>query len=203
MSGVWQAAILAAAAAWLLLAGGATSLARISRPSSSRFDLARGLALVGAGWRRRRGVDLPLVQQFPEALDLLAACLDAGLPMVSAVETVAEASPAATKALLGGVAAEMRLGREGGLAWRELRAHRVWGPVAGDLARAERSGLALADGLRAHADDARAAAREAAVTAARTVGVRSVVPLMACFLPAFVLVGVVPIIASLLGDFLG
>jgi pilus assembly protein TadC len=61
----------------------------------------------------------------------------------------------------------------------------------------------LADGLRAHADDARTEARDAAVKAARTVGVRSVVPLMTCFLPAFVLVGVVPIIASLLGDLLG
>jgi pilus assembly protein TadC len=202
VSAAGAAAVLAAAAAWLLIGGAAGSLGRLAGPSSSRFDVARGLAAVGAR-RRRRGADLPLVRQLPEALDLLAACLDAGLPMVAAVETVSESSPPATKALLGGVAAEMRLGRVGGLAWRELRAHRVWGRVAGDLARAERSGLALADGLRAHAEDARAEAREAAIAAARTVGVRSVVPLMACFLPAFVLVGVVPIIASLLGDLLG
>ena len=137
VSAAGSAAVLAAAAAWLLIGGAAGSLGRLAGPSSSRFDVARGLAAVGAR-RRRRGADLPLVRQLPEALDLLAACLDAGLPMVAAVETVSESSPPATKALLGGVAAEMRLGRVGGLAWRELRAHRVWGRVAGDLARAER-----------------------------------------------------------------
>ena len=42
-----------------------------------------------------------------------------------------------------------------------------------------------------------------AVKEARKVGVRSVVPLMACFLPAFILVGVVPIVAGLLRDFFG
>ena len=203
MSAPWLAAGVAAIAAWLLVGGADGSLGRLSLPSPGRGWAARAAAPLRARWRRRRGGDAPLVAQLPEALDLLAACLDAGLPMVSAVATVAEVSPPATKAVLGGVAAEMSLGRVGGLAWDGLRAHAAWGRVAADLARAERSGLALADGLRAHADDARTEARDAAGKAARTVGVRSVVPLMTCFLPAFVLVGVVPIIASLLGDLLG
>lgn len=203
MSAAWPTAALAAAAAWLLIGGAASSLGRLAGRPVGAGRVRHALSVLRQRWRRRRGADAPLVQQLPEALDLLAACLDAGLPMLAAVATVADASPPATKALLGGVAADMRLGRVGGLAWGEVRSHPVWGRVAGDLARAERSGLALADGLRAQAEDARAQAREAAVTAARTVGVRSVVPLMACFLPAFVLVGVVPIIASLLGDFLG
>lgn len=203
MSAAWPAAVLAAAAAWLLIGGAASSLGRIAETPVREGLVERALSAVRERWRWRRGTDVPLVQQLPEALDLLAACLEAGLPMVTAVATVAEASPPATRALLVGIAADMRLGRVGGLAWGELHAHKVWGRVAGELARAERSGLALADGLRTQAEDARAQAREAAMTAARTVGVRSVVPLMACFLPAFVLVGVVPIVASLIGDFLG
>jgi hypothetical protein len=35
------------------------------------------------------------------------------------------------------------------------------------------------------------------------VGVKSVQPLALCFLPAFVLIGVVPLVASLLGTFTG
>ncbi|MFT3887922.1 MAG: type II secretion system F family protein [Arachnia sp.] len=196
------AAALAAAAAWLLIGGAAASLGRASARGPSRLS---GLAWLPAVLRPRRAgtASRALTRELPEALDLLAACLEAGLPTRAALDAVARASPQETKTLLQRVAAQLRLGRAGGLAWRELADHEVWGAVAGDLARAERSGLAVADTLRAHAEDARAAAREAAVTTARTVGVRSVMPLMCCFLPAFVLVGVVPIVASLLADFLG
>ncbi|NHB85425.1 hypothetical protein G7085_14540 [Tessaracoccus sp. HDW20] len=75
--------------------------------------------------------------------------------------------------------------------------------MARDVARAERSGTALADVLRTHAEDARRDCHDEAQKAARRVGVRSVVPLMVCFLPAFILVGVVPIIAGLLSGFFG
>ena len=91
----------------------------------------------------------------------------------------------------------------GALAWGALRGDPVWGAAAADVARAERSGLCLADLLRLHADDARRVAADRATLAARTVGVRSVVPLMVCFLPAFILVGVVPIVAGLVADFMG
>jgi len=56
--------------------------------------------------------------------------------------------------------------------------------------------------LSGHADDGRQESRDAAVKSARTVGVRSVIPLMVCFLPAFFLIGVVPIVAGLLTSFL-
>ena len=101
------------------------------------------------------------------------------------------------------MAAHLALGRAGPLAWEELRADQSWARVAADVARAERSGTSLAAVLRVHAEDARQEARDAATKKARTVGVRSVIPLMACFLPAFVLVGVVPIVGSLLGNLFG
>ena len=83
-------------------------------------------------------------------------------------------------------------------AWSELADDEVWGPVARDVARSARSGTSLVEVLYVHADEARLARREVTLQRARTAGVRSVVPLMACFLPAFILVGVVPIIAGLL-----
>ena len=144
-----------------------------------------------------------LTIELPEALEFLAVCLDAGQPVGHAVTAVAKVSPEATRNLLERVAAQVALGRAGPSAWEDLRGHRVWGRVAADIARAERSGTGLADVLRMHAEDGRRDAGDLAVKEARKVGVRSVVPLMACFLPAFILVGVVPIVAGLLRDFFG
>ena len=69
--------------------------------------------------------------------------------------------------------------------------------VGRDLARSVRSGLGLAELLRRHALDARADQASRAVARARAAGVRSVVPLMLCFLPAFMLLGVVPLFGAL------
>ncbi|MFZ2260527.1 MAG: type II secretion protein F, partial [Luteococcus japonicus] len=66
-----------------------------------------------------------------------------------------------------------------------------------DLARSSETGSAAARVLRQHAQDLRVAVRDAQLGRARAVGVRSVLPLMACFLPAFLLTGVVPVVAGL------
>jgi pilus assembly protein TadC len=50
--------------------------------------------------------------------------------------------------------------------------------------------------LRSHAAAARERRRAALQQAARAVGVRSVLPLTTCFLPAFLLLGIVPTVAS-------
>lgn len=136
--------------------------------------------------------------QLPNALDFLAVCLEAGLPVPAATQTVAAVSPEETRLILHGVAAQLALGRAGAESWGSLRGDPVWGRAAADIVRAERSGTALVAVLRMHADDARREIRDEATKRARTVGVRSAVPLMVCFLPAFVLVGVVPIVAGLM-----
>ena len=64
------------------------------------------------------------------------------------------------------------------------------------MARALGSGMALSGTLRALGSGARGDAAAAAEERARRVGVRSVLPLMTCFLPAFLLLGVVPIIGG-------
>ena len=52
------------------------------------------------------------------------------------------------------------------------------------------------------AADVRAEYRSAAEQAARRVGVLAVAPLGLCFLPAFVLLGVVPVVVGLAGPLL-
>jgi hypothetical protein len=72
-------------------------------------------------------------------------------------------------------------------------------PLAGLLravARATATGAPLADTVRDVASDARERARWEALERARRAGVHAVGPLAACFLPAFVLVGVVPVVAG-------
>lgn len=190
-----------------MLAGiGTGAVALLVLPSAAGILVAgvAGPATAVVLGRLPRRTDVRILTiELPEALEFLAVCLDAGQPVGHAVTAVAKVSPVATRSLLEGVAAQVALGRAGPSAWKDLRGHRVWGRVAADIARAERSGTGLADVLRMHAEDGRRDAGDLAVKEARKVGVRSVVPLMACFLPAFILVGVVPIVAGLLRDFFG
>ena len=72
-------------------------------------------------------------------------------------------------------------------------------PVARAMARAEASGAAPAETVARVADECREAYEAAATAAARAVGVRATVPLGVCFLPAFLLIGVVPVVAGLGG----
>ena len=165
---------------------------------------------VGKAWawaaRRRSGrrkTDWDVVRELPETLDLLAVCLEAGAPMTNAIATVAAVSQPATAAILHGIDAQLQVGRDPQDAWGSLADHPDWGPPARDAARSARSGTSLVECLRVHADEARRRRREQETKQARSVGVKSVQPLALCFLPAFVLIGVVPLVASLLGTFTG
>lgn len=151
----------------------------------------------------RRKADRAVVRELPETLDLLAVCLEAGAPMTNAIATVAAVSQPATAAILHGIDAQLQVGRDPQDAWGSLAGHPDWGPPARDAARSARSGTSLVECLRVHADEARRRRREQETKRARSVGVKSVQPLALCFLPAFVLIGVVPLVASLLGTFTG
>ena len=65
--------------------------------------------------------------------------------------------------------------------------------------RSAQSGAPLSTVLARIAQDMRRDRHAAVEVAARSAGVRAVAPLAACFLPAFLLVGVVPVVASLAG----
>lgn len=170
-----------------------------------------GALLAAGGWvvlgqvegdahRRRR---LWLVSDLPSACDLLAVCLDAGLPLRRAGTVVADAMPGPVAEDLGRVAGLVAAGHHEPDAWRSLADSEPWRRLVTDLARSVDSGAAVSDVLHHHAEEARVAAELAREVRARTAGVRSVLPLMLCFLPAFFLVGVVPLIASLVLRMLG
>ncbi len=64
------------------------------------------------------------------------------------------------------------------------------------MVRAIESGASVSDALQRLAEDLHASARLEAETKARAVGVRAAAPLGLCLLPAFVLIGVVPLVGS-------
>ncbi len=70
------------------------------------------------------------------------------------------------------------------------------------LVRAGEGGAPVAVAVARLAAEARAEDRARAEQAARRAGVLAVAPLGACFLPAFVLLGVVPVVVGLAGPLL-
>ncbi|MET7467242.1 type II secretion system F family protein [Micromonospora sp. NPDC005222] len=146
--------------------------------------------------RLREAVDLPL------AADLLAAALRAGAPVDRSVLAVAEALGGPLADRLGRVGRTLQLGGDPGEAWAHLSAVTGAEPVVAAAVRSSNSGAALARALTRLADDLRAERSTAAEAAARRAGVLIVLPLGLCFLPAFILAGLVPVIVAVLGDVL-
>lgn len=146
--------------------------------------------------RLREAADLPL------AADLLAAAMRAGAPVDRSVLAVAEALDGPLAQRLGRVGRTLLLGGAPEEAWSQL------GPVPGAerltaaAMRSSHSGAALAGALTRLADDLRADRATAAEASVRRAGVLVVLPLGLCFLPAFILAGLVPVIVAVLGDVL-
>ncbi|WP_165035275.1 type II secretion system F family protein [Candidatus Protofrankia californiensis] len=186
---------------------------------------ARLLASVPDQHAQRR--QARLTEDLPLALDLIAACLTAGAPIVTALDIVADAVGGPLGAELGIVSRSLRLGastaeacsrllnpghgsRPGPGWWARLapaglgpgklgspalsaEAHEI-AAFARALHRTEESGARLAVTLGRLADQTRARQQERALAAARRAGVTAVVPLGLCFLPAFIALGVVPVV---------
>ncbi|HEY5482909.1 MAG TPA: type II secretion system F family protein [Propionibacteriaceae bacterium] len=143
-----------------------------------------------------------LVSELPTALDVLAACVASGMPLRGATAAVASAVGGPLGERLASVVARTAAGFGDGDAWAPLRGDEVLGSVARDLARAADAGTAIGALLARHAEAARSAAHAAALARAKAVGVQTIIPVSVCYLPAFFLLGVVPVIAGVLASLL-
>ena len=130
----------------------------------------------------------------PDVLELVAACLEAGSSAGRAARVVAEAT---ARADLRRVADALDAGLPAAQAWTAL------GPVGAVAARSADSGAPLARALRVSAAEVRRVSAADAVARAQRAAVLAVLPLGLCALPAFVLLGVVPVVVGLLRDVLG
>jgi len=159
---------------------------------------AAAFALLRTSGRRQRprASGGSVGRQLPAALDLLAACLAAGATPAHALAAVGEAFDGEVGSVLSSVARQAMLGAPVETAWSTCVDDPRWAPVARAVIRAHHSGAALTDVLVHLANDRRRAVRTDAQAAAERAGIAIVLPLGACFLPAFVLVGVVPVVAG-------
>lgn len=149
--------------------------------------------------RERLAHDLPL------ALDLMAACLAGGAALPNALRVVADATPGPCGEVLAEVAAALDVGTAPQQAWALLAGpdeHGLAGAASRALTRAGEGGAPVATAVAVLAAQARARSAADCHRAAARAGVLAVGPLGLCFLPAFVLLGVVPVVAGLVGPLL-
>jgi len=140
--------------------------------------------------------------EMPLVADLFAAALRAGEPVESAARTTGAACGGSVGPDLVRVADALRLGLDPCAAWRMLDAAPGGARLADAVVRSADSGAAVARALERLADDMRSARASRVDTCAQRVGVLIVLPLGLCFLPAFVLAGIVPVIVAVLGGVL-
>ncbi|MFD8808901.1 type II secretion system F family protein [Streptomyces sp. NPDC059597] len=195
----WAPLAGAVCGAWVLVGG--------------TVGLLVGLGVAAGLWRWRREHDarkpaetvdpVAATRQLPLAAELLAACVVAGAEPVVAAQAVGDALRGPVGDALARGAAEVRLGGEPAGAWRRLTALPGAGPLARLLERASESGLPAAAPAARIASDARAESARAATTRARRAAVLISAPVGLCFLPAFIAIGVLPVVIGLAGGVLG
>ena len=139
------------------------------------------------------------------ALDVLSVCLSAGMTVPAAAAATAPFAPADLGAMLRRAADLVALGADPETAWQV--APGVTDDVCVALARLARrsasSGSALADGTAELAEQVRQGVIHRATASAERAGVLIAGPLGLCFLPAFVCLGIVPVVAGLASEIFG
>ncbi|MDR0435759.1 MAG: type II secretion system F family protein [Propionibacteriaceae bacterium] len=195
----------------------ADPLAFITGSVFGQFCLFGACCLAGAGliWTERlsdprRTVGSSAAGQanaertgFAPTLELLAAVVRSGAPLRAATATVAAVVSGPVGQRLREIRALTDIGLGDAEAWRSLRDNPLWSEVARQIAHGADSGAGLDLVLRRAASRQRDRVAAELLVQARRVGAKSALPLVTCYLPAFMLVGVLPIIGSLASEYFG
>jgi tight adherence protein C len=135
-----------------------------------------------------------IFEAFPDALDLLTVCVEAGLALDAALQRVADemrlkSAPLADELTL--VTLELRAGNSKERALRNLALRTGVEDVdtlVAMLIQSERFGTSVADSLRVHADTLRTKRRLRAEEAAAKIVLKLLFPLIFCIFPTMLLV---------------
>ncbi|WP_030764043.1 type II secretion system F family protein [Streptomyces sp. NRRL F-2664] len=194
--------VRSAAAAWAVPAGAV--LAGLVLVGGVAGAAVGCLAAVGVRrWRSRprppsAGVDpREAERQLPFAADLLAACLAAGAGPVEAAEVVGESLGGPVGERLARTGAELRLGGEPGAGWGRLAEIPGARALAECLDRAARSGAPAAEPMSRLASGLREDRARRAGARAQRAAVLVTAPVGLCFLPAFLSIGVAPVVIGM------
>lgn len=179
----WAAMLLSVAL--VVQPGGAALRGRLSTPRSRPV--------------RPAGREDPLA--LASSLDIFAVCLSAGMPTSSAAAAAVPSAPRSLAVALRRASELLALGANPATAWAAGGDPRV-DALLRLARRSAASGAALAQGVAELAEQARADTGDAAEAAAQRAAVLIAGPLGVCYLPAFVCLGLVPVIAGLATDVL-
>jgi pilus assembly protein TadC len=187
-------AIVAAAAGGLLWAvvggvgGAVTGLsAAVAVVVAARRLSGRTVVRTGAG-------------DLAAAWDLLAVCLRAGLAVPVAVEAAAARLPGGSGETLRRTAGLLALGAGAEEAWAGPAALPEMATFGRAAARSAATGAALGRTATAEAARLRAEMADLAEARAQRAAVRITAPLGLCFLPAFLVLGIAPVVIGLAGE---
>ncbi|WP_265520322.1 type II secretion system F family protein [Oerskovia flava] len=186
---VWTLAACALLGALPWWAARATRERRLTRLGSREPDAARGGAPPGTG------IEIGVL------LELLGAAVRAGTSVPRALEAVGVAVDGPDGTALRRAGAALVLGASWATAWDGAPPRLA--VVGRALRPAWEHGAAPGDALRTAGEQLRQERQAAARQAAARLAVHLVLPLGTCFLPAFVLIGLLPVLVSLGGGLLG
>lgn len=206
--GAVLASALTAAAPWRLV-GGEARLDRVTGCSGGRRGSSGSAAGARAGpadavGRRRRGRRAAGGRAHEDRIDVLAvlalldAALGSGASVTRSLTGVGEALGEDDGRALRTVGAALTFGSVWEAAWAGLPPHLA--PVRDCLHDSWVTGSAAGPIIRAAAAQVRRRRRREAREASARLAVRLVLPLGLCFLPACLLLGLVPIVLSFAGD---
>jgi len=133
--------------------------------------------------------------EVPVLMELISAALGAGSAVPRGLQATGDAIGGSDGLSLCQVGAALRLGADWSEAWQDAPARlQVIGRA---LRPAWEDGASPREALRLASDDVRRERRDAVRTAAAQLAVRLVLPLGLCLLPAFILLGLMPVLISL------
>jgi pilus assembly protein TadC len=137
------------------------------------------------------------------AFDVFAACLQSGMAVGTAAAATAPTAPRPLSDVLSRAAELLSLGADASVAWVEADTSDRHVTALTRLARrSAASGAALAVGVAELADQSRQDAGDAARATGERASVLIAGPLGLCYLPAFLCLGVVPVVMGLARDVL-
>lgn len=187
-------ALGAGAFAWLFVGGPAGPVVGLVAAAAAWWVLDR--AETPARRREREEVERTL----PHLIDLFASTLRAGAEPVAGLAQVCAALPGPAADRLAPVVERSRWGAAGPEAWRVIADDDELAPLSRAMVRSLTSGASVVQTVERLADELARESLARAEDAARRVGVSAAIPLGVCLLPAFLLLGVVPTVASLFGS---
>ncbi|WP_343236458.1 type II secretion system F family protein [Streptomyces sp. NEAU-S7GS2] len=194
----WAGPLGAAGLVVILVGGMAGVLAGLAVGYAAHRYLARQ-----RGAEAVRSAAAEVRAELAPAGDLLAACLAAGAGPRESAEAVGRSLDGPVAERLRQVAAELRLGGEPAVVWPRLAALPGAEGLGRSMERAGISGVPAVESVSRIAAELRAEQARAATAQARRAGVLVTLPLSACFLPAFLTLGVAPVLIGLASGLLG